>query len=584
MANSVEAWDRIWRGEGRESWRGTALEPVYQRISQLLRPEVYGLDIGGGVGLLSSYLRKERKAEVVVLDHSAEACRIAQDHGCEALERDVDRAPQLIHEGVPDPLYSSKGPRFRKPEVVFATEVLEHLEETVRAPILRAVNDAKVAAFFSVPNNRLGPEEEPQHTIKWCAKSFLDYLRGFFGDHVRVEAFKYFLLAVVNPDVKPFKLSVCFPARNEAADIERTLASFRGVADQLVVGIDPRTTDNTRELAEFYADLVFTLEDPAKAGEDGVPEKGVHFAWIRNQCMDRCTGDWIFMTEAHEELKEGQDVLLHLDQIPEKARIGMVLRTGQNQQWGFPWLCRNAPDLRYTRSTHNILDYPAGTFVMHLPQVKTLHFRDHKASVARKEQRKVQNRLTLMDDWIKNKNVASLHYLGAEWREFNPEKSIERLEEFLAQPSRNGPMRYHTRLILAKQYAVVKKLDEARRVLMGATADDWARVEHWVYLGDLCFHQERFEEAIQYYRYAATMDGHAPFTLWWIDLSVYRELPAQRLAMTYGQLGMLEQSLFWAEQALSLLPEDAPEEAFSEAKGNIALLREGLGLPVEEEA
>lgn len=586
-ANSVGNWDEIWKKEGRESWRGTALSPVYDRIVELTPREAYGLDIGGGVGLLSSHLWRERKAHVVVLDHSDVACKLAEEAGCDALPWKLSAAPRLILEGLPqtwmfrtvDGVFSSDKPGPKLPEVVMATEVLEHLEEEARAEILRAVAERKVLAFFSVPNNRLGPDEEPQHTIKWTALGFLQYMRGFFGNRVRVEVLGPFLLAVVTPEPKAFTMSVCFPARDEAADIERTLASFRGVADEMVIGIDPRSTDATREIAERYAEVVFTLEDPAKSEDGSVPEKGVHFAWIRNQCMDRCTGEWIFMTEAHEHLLCGQDALLHLEQVPAHARMVFVLRTGQNQQWGFPWLCRNAPDLRYVRSTHNILDYPVGTFVVRMTQVKTLHARDHQNAVARKEQRKIQNRITLLDDWMRNENEASLHYLGSEWRPYSEAKSLDRFEEFLAHPkSKNGPMRYHTRLLMAKLYAKEDRLQDARRVLLDAVHDDWSRIEHWVYLGDLCYQQEKYEEALQFYRYAATPNGEPPFTLWWVDLLMYRELPAQRLAMTYGALGKLQDALFWAQKARELLPEDAPEEATAEADANIRILEEGLGL------
>lgn len=167
-----------------------------------------------------------------------------------------------------------------------------------------------------------------------------------------------------------------------------------------------------------------------------------------------------------------------------------------------------------------------------------------------------------------------LHYLGAEWREHDEQKAIERFEEFLALPSKNGPMRYHTRLLLAKLYARANRRPDARQVLITAAQDDWNRIEHWIWLGDLSFDAKDFEEALQFYRYAATAINEPPFAIWWIDEASYSYLPAQRLAMTYGELGNREQALYWARRVRELLPQDAPVEALDEAAANIKLLED----------
>jgi len=236
------------------------------------------------------------------------------------------------------------------------------------------------------------------------------------------------------------------------------------------------------------------------------------------------------------------------------------------------------------------LDYPPGTYVIHLPQVRTLHERVQDRDLARHQQRKVQNRTTLLDDWVTNGNESSLHYLGAEWREHNPEKAVDRLEEYLLLPKKNGPMRYHTRLILSKLYSQraatcqkERKVEEAkeawkraREVLLACVEDDWSRTEHWVRLGDIAYMDEKLEEALQWYTYAGTKVGSPPFTLWWVDLPMYSWIPAERLAMVYGELGRPEDSLYWARKVLELLPDDAESVAFEEAKANITLLEETI--------
>lgn len=574
LANSPDLWNRLWSEKGQEEWRATALNQTYTRIERTLDMGKRIVDLGGGTGTLAKRLRDTRKASMLVVDHSAAALQKAADEGLETLVADLEKPGELeriIENGI---------------DCVVATEVVEHLSEATRHRLFAAA--AKCGkALLSVPNDRLGPDEEPQHTVKYTAISFLKDLRQHFGKNVRVEALGPYLLGVCGWP-KGFTLSVTMPCRDEGADLEATLASFRAIADEIVIGIDPRTVDNTREVAEKYAEVVFDIVSPRGPEGDQTPEGGVHFGNVRNQCMDKCTSEWIFMSEGHERLVSGWEALLSLDQLPKVAKIAFVLRTGNGQQWAFPWLCKQDPKIRYARQTHNVLDYPAGTYAIQLPQIRTLHERVKDRELARYAQRKVQNRKTLMDDWVHNKNEASLHYLGAEWREHDPEKAIQRMEEYLQLPKKNGPMRYHTRLILSKMYSQKaanfpqgspgekEALKGARQILMGCTDDDWSRTEHWIRLGDLAYMDEKLEEALQWYRYAGLMVGTPPFTLWWVDLNCYSYVPAQRLAMVYGELGQLDDSLYWARRVLDLLPDDAESSAFEEATTNIKLLEETI--------
>lgn len=585
--NSPEVWDSLWSDEGEDSWRNEVLAPVYDRIVGLVPAGAKVVDVGGGSGTLAKLLQ-EAGHEVEVWEHSDAAIALCRGRGVPA--RKVD----LLADELPDP-----GPG----TIFVSTECLEHLGDWARLRILNLASKTGGMAFFSVPNDRLGPDEEPQHAVKFTALGFKRYLGSVF-ENVRVECLgkpamlpkgqfpsdrgqPCYLLGVCGFR-KGFRMSMTMPVRDEAADIERVLASFRGPCDEIVIGVDPRTKDDTWAICEKYADVVFELTELRGPPGEEVPEGGIHFSHARNQCIDRCTGDWIFMTEGHEHLGEGQDVLLLLDRVvPDAAKIGFVLRTSNGQQWGFPWVFRRDPRIRFKRATHNVLDYPDGTYVVHLKGVKTVHDRVHERDVARHNQRKVQNRLTLMQDWSVNRNANSLYYLGTEWREFSELKAIEYLREYLALERSNGSMRYQTRLILAKQLATYTTDDpkvkaefmaEAREVLMGCTGDDWVRTDHWIWLGDLAYDQERYDEALQFYLYGASRVSDPPFTIWWIELSFYSYIPCQRLAMTYSSLGRYHEALLWADRVTELLPEDSTPEMIQESRTNSATLREALGI------
>ncbi len=581
-ANAAAAWNEIWKTPEGADWRPKALEAVYGRIAELVPPEVRVVDVGGGVGFLAERLRDEKRCGVSVWEHNAAAIAACRARGVSAREVDLETADMPAVAGA---VWSGA-------EVVVATEVLEHLSDAALDRFFdRAPRGAR--CFFSVPNDRLGPDEEEQHARKWTALEFKRFLRRHF-DHVRVEVLgpparlpaerfpsdrgqPSFLLGVCGFP-KAQTVSMCMPARDEEADVEKTLASFMGFCDELVVGIDPRSKDRTRELAEKYADVVFDLTELLGPPDEEVPEGGFHFAHARNQCMARCTSDWIFMTEAHEPLWKGHEVLLHLDEVPADADVVQVLRTGgrapNRQQWLFPWLCRNGKGFVYRRSTHNTLDYGGAAHVI-VPQIKTLHERVHARDVARQKQRSIQNRAKLTEDWLEHGNEWSLHYLGAEWREHDPEKAVEYLREYL-RVGTSGALRYHTRLVLAKELVRLGRTNEARDALHGAEREDWCRNEHWIFLGDLAYEDGNIEEAASLYEYALTKKG-PPLTAWWIDVAMFTWLPRQRLAMARSELGELPEALAHAEALLEIYAEmDAPEEFVLEAERNAKTIKEAI--------
>lgn len=574
-ANANSLWDELWASEGRESWRGSALHEVYKRIADIIPSGASVIDVGGGAGLLATELIK-RGCNVTVWDHSKVALKLARAAG--AKTRCVD--------------LEGKIPEIPANTWVVATEVLEHLTEPARQRLLQACGKNKVC--FSVPNNRLGPEEESQHTIQWTALEFRTYLREVLADSsVRVEVMgpaaephqePAFLVGIRDGRPKVATLTVTLPVRDEAADLGRTLASFMGAADHIIVGVDPRTKDRTRDIVACYGES-FELVDPegpvpgkvyesprmkAMSGEAQVPPGGVHFSWIRNQCLDKVQTDWVFMTEGHEPLVEGTDALLNLHTIGANINVVMVWRSDKLSRWGFPWLHRNLPEIAYERSTHNSLRYPDNWLVGQCRQIRTLHERDHSRSVARKDQRKIQNRITLMEDWLHRGSEYSKYYLASEMRDISPDRAEQHFKELLQLPSSHGPMRYQARLILAKLLMTrAAPHQEIKDVLLGCSSDDWSRTEHWVWLGDLARGQDRLEEAIQWYRLGAARIGNPPFTPWWIEMAYYSYLPAQRLAEALAEAGELKEAAEWGRRVIQQLPADAPSQMVDEAVSNV---------------
>lgn len=573
--NSEAAWDSLWKAEGDDTWRTYPI--LFSRITALIPPGTSVLDVGCGVGVLLDKLKAERNCNTFGCDISPSAVLAAAKKGHQTFQLDLNQGPPYIDH-----------------DVVVATELLEHLDDDTLHDFLVACMDSGKRCLFAVPNNCLGPDEEPQHVRKWTAKSFKDHLWKYFPGRVRVECIDDGcprLLAVCNDRVRPYRLAFTMPVKNEADDIERVLKSFRGAADLMVIGVDSTTTDATREIAALYADEVF----------DFVWTND--FSAARNACIERCKrwgmidkDAWIFMSEGHEHLEAGLDELLFLDQLPGSVQVVEVRREDRNHAWMFPWLFKARDDIFFKNPVHNTLVYDETKVqVGQIPAIRTWHNRSHANAVARTVQRKGMNRQALIDKLKADPtDTRSCYYLANEWRgatdvapDVARDRAITYYQRYLALPGKNGPERYQARLALSQCLAakLENEKDPAERQRLGdaiydtlivAQQDDWSRTEHWLYLGDLCYTHNKTDMAVRFYELCATGIGREPLSFMWIEKANYTWVPAQKLVTIYAELGLLAEALAWCDKLLLLLPEWAPEEARKEVYNYKTIIQKKL--------
>lgn len=85
------------------------------------------------------------------------------------------------------------------------------------------------------------------------------------------------------------RLSICIITMNSADRIRPLLQYLRPFADELVVGVDSKTTDNTFDIAEELSDVVFTIQNDALTCNSGL-----------EALVSRCTGDWVLRLDDDE--------------------------------------------------------------------------------------------------------------------------------------------------------------------------------------------------------------------------------------------------------------------------------------------
>ena len=165
--NTKEHWDKVWLSEGANTWR--RYPGCYDRIVDRIGPGQSVLDVGGGVGILSWYL-KQAGCYPYIVDISPAAVMIAKT--VRGIDGHVQQVPPLE---VMMPY-----------DWLVATEFLEHLGDPEK--FLRDAVKVAPKAVYAVPNNVLGPDDEPEHMQKFTKKSLVALLGKYYGS-VEVDKF-----------------------------------------------------------------------------------------------------------------------------------------------------------------------------------------------------------------------------------------------------------------------------------------------------------------------------------------------------------------------------------------------------------
>lgn len=345
---------------------------------------------------------------------------------------------------------------------------------------------------------------------------------------------------------KGYTLSMCFPAWNEGETIREVIESFLPVADQIVIGVDEKTNDKTAEIAAEYTSEVHKFKW----------EKS--FCKARNFVLDKCTSDWIFMTEGHEYLHEKSlpfIINLNKDLPPDVTFVKVRRVIDYKKHSEFPWLCRSGKGAHYSNDSHNAIfsDNPNNNLTVAISDIVTVHYRSEGKDKARRDQRRYMNRTNLLRDLIKNpRDSRSMFYLANEYFDYgDKKKAIEYYKQYLSH-GKWPEERYQAKLFLGNAQVETGDIAGAQETFLSCFAELVPRNEHMIFIADL-IEKENPSAAIFYLSMAAAVPE--PSSPMWIDPFFYKQVPLQKLCTIYAELGHLDKALEYANKVKLLYPE-----------------------------
>lgn len=320
-------------------------------------------------------------------------------------------------------------------------------------------------------------------------------------------------------------LSCYIICRDSAGSLPATVQSVRGIVDQLVIGVDDASTDNTLEVAKRVgADEVYEFTWPDS------------FAAARNIALEKCTGDWIISMDADETVPADVAPLIRplLERLPESVsllmcRMMMFDKGLLQQQFLGEKIYRGTA--RYHGEMHNWVDVPEEGRLC-TPEIEIHHSRDLLSDEWRGFRNK--QRLEMAERHLKARadsdpnDRRSCFYLAGTYRDCGKyEEAVEYFSRYLERSDWKEE-RYQARLLMGQSLYKLNRVQEAREMLTCCEAENWRRAEHLMLLGEIAVLNGEFEAAKMYFMRASQME--VPLDPFFIEVSDYTWLPRFRLA------------------------------------------------------
>lgn len=368
-------------------------------------------------------------------------------------------------------------------------------------------------------------------------------------------------------------VSLCMMLRDEGKTVERVIRSFGDLPDEIVVGIDSKTEDDTEGICRRFTDRIHRFEFHN------------NFAEIRNRLMDLCRMDWIVMPDGHEVLKEQsleplRKALAAVHREGDADVLQPYICFGERENHGIPRILfprpiviRNGIGIRWRSSfgTHNYLNHDPNRSPS-LPEVRLSHEMDPERGKWRDRQRFEMNRENLSRAIRENPDdLRAVFYLGTTFADNrNFDEAREQFEILLEKIDRirgNPDMAAQACVYLARIHSIRRETDLSRSACLRGIGYRWDRREFYFYLGVASQDEEKYPEAVFWYEVAAKLP--VPVSAYFLEGDVYSWLPYDGIMVCRSRLGDFEGALSAARQVYGFHPSGLMEKNIESLLHNI---------------
>lgn len=322
--------------------------------------------------------------------------------------------------------------------------------------------------------------------------------------------------------------------RNEAANLERSLAPIASSFDEVVV-VDTGSTDNTAERCAELGAKVFEM-----AWQDD-------FAAARNHSIAQASADWLFWLDGDNAITPQMVADLRRGLPTEPAMLWALEQL--EPKGGELWQKRCFPRCReayFSGRVHEQLVHPpAWPSIATAVRVRHWGYADHAHAQAKGHYYSALLRRMLEDDsrdYYARFQLGRTHY---NLREFND--SVKHLAQVTGDEearTANPQVWSHAHFYLAQAFERLSRFDEAQNVLGRLIEGDPSNGLGHFHCGRLAYSRQDWETAAQHFAWALRLGLDKPF----VDID-----PSKTLFLTEYYLGRCYERLGRADEARSAL-------------------------------
>lgn len=439
----------------------------FSLVSSLCRGKVF--DIGCGFGVLSDYYF----GDYIGFDFS---------------EHTIENAKEIRRKDAKFRLFDCSdlsNLNIEDADTFFFGEFLEHFEndDKILGPIFKRAKPGS-RIVFTTPNGDRIPD--PSHlrilTIPQLRKKFSPYGKVKFYNWEN--ASKQIICTIDLGEKNDDLVSLVMIAKNEELGIERAILSCLDFVDNIVVAVDNKSTDKTKELAKLYADefRTFTFVDD--------------FATARNLAHQGVKTKWCFFLDGHEYVfkKDNLEKFLKLDVD------GLLVSIEMENKFLFnnPRFYKTGID--FVGRVHEIQTLKSSYFY---PDFIIKHDRltaqSKEACEARQRQRDDMVPRIMGEEIKKNpKNIRAIFHLALHWQARKEYKKALSLFSRYLKISKNIQERWFVFFQRCLCYTILHK---RFRAFWSISRADWEVANRWEVQkikGMIFFDMKKYQKAVEY--------------------------------------------------------------------------------------
>jgi glycosyltransferase involved in cell wall biosynthesis len=327
-------------------------------------------------------------------------------------------------------------------------------------------------------------------------------------------------------------LSLCMTVANEAATLQKAVASVAPFVDQIIIGVDRKSSDETASIARELATRYFEY------AEDSPPD----FPRMRNRALALVETDWAIVLDGHEWIEHGELIGRAMETTAWSIEIQTLFEPDEQRVPGlsFPFPRIHRRHVRFTGApAHEEISTPFERRDSRL-EIKVWHERKPGTAALERTQEKAGAELAhLRTAWEERGDRRALFYLANGLREAGRwAEAIREYRLYLEAPN-FAEEGWQALLYMARCHVRQKEWKAARRLFEQAIMQCPVRAEASVGLAYLLLEIGEARAASAFFRMAASLPEPTHCRLF-VEVPVYRWGAWHGLALALHRLGDYE--------------------------------------------